>query len=131
MALLRSCTSRRAATTRSSGRGPRTAALAWADDPGPHVEERRIGHNVYRRSTRYKRRQDGATEVHWTVTFERFGRKVEEADERFVVRADTDDQLRQQLATSGFRVERLYAGYDLARPYARGEAMIVAAAFAT
>jgi hypothetical protein len=109
----------------------RTAALPWANDPGPHVEEKRVGHNVYRRSTRYSRKPDGATEVHWTVTVERFGRKLEEAEERFVVRADSPDDLRRQLAAIGFRVELLYAGYDLERACAPGDAMIVCTAYAT
>jgi hypothetical protein len=109
----------------------RTAALSWADDPGPHDEEKRIGANRYRRSTRYGRRPDGATDVHWTVEVERFGRTIEQVEERFTVRADSADDLRRQLAAAGFRAERLYSGYDLSRAYAPGEAMIVCAAFAT
>jgi Methyltransferase domain len=108
----------------------RTDALTWAHDPGPHHEERRVGHTVYRRSTRYSRRTDGATGVHWTVTVERFGRTLEQAEESFVVRADTADGLSRELAAAGFRVERLYSAYDLARAYEPGQAMIVAAAVA-
>ena len=105
----------------------RTAALPWADHRGTD-EERQIGHTVYRRSTRYARLPSSATQVHWTVDIERFGRHLDRVEERFTVRADSDDGLRTALAVAGFTIEQLYAGYDLDAPYAPDAEMIVVVA---
>ena len=43
----------------------------------------------------------------------------------------TTFELQRQLAVAGFSVEQLYAGYDLHRPYAAGEAMMACTARAT
>lgn len=55
-----------------------------------------------------------------------YGRIAVVAEERFTVRADTVDGLR--LSTHGFEVEQLYGAYDVDRPHAAEDAMIVAVA---
>jgi hypothetical protein len=105
----------------------RTAALPWSEQ-GKLEEERRLGSTTYRRRTLYTREENAATRVHWAVEAERFGRKETIAEERFLVRADTADGLRQLLAAHGFEVEQLYGSYDLDRAYSDGDAMIVAVA---
>jgi hypothetical protein len=105
----------------------RTTALPWIAR-GTLEEERRLGSTIYRRRTHYTRGDEGATQVHWTVEAERFGRTKALADERFVVRADTVGGLRELLATVGFEVEKVYGAYDINRPYSDGEEMIVAVA---
>jgi SAM-dependent methyltransferase len=105
----------------------RTAALDWAEREAP-PEEKRIGHTVYRRSTRYRRLPSGATEVNWVIDIERFGRRVESVEESFVVRADTPSDLGDRLRRAGFAIERTYQAYDLAAPFVDGAAMLVAVA---
>jgi Methyltransferase domain len=105
----------------------RTAALPWCEQ-GHLEEERRLGSTTYRRRTRYTREENSATRAHWTVEAERFGRRETLAEESFLVRADTADELRQRLAAHGFEVEHLYGSYDIDRAYSEGDAMIVAVA---
>ncbi len=105
----------------------RTRALDWADHPGPQ-EQRDVGHTAYRRRTRYARRPDGGTEVHWVVEAERFGRIVEVAEESFLVRADTLAGLSEDLRRAGFVLERAFSSYDLQAPFAETAAMLVAVA---
>lgn len=105
----------------------RTVALDWADRAGPE-EEKRIGHTVFRRRTRYTRLRDGGTEVHWVVDAERFGRHVESAEETFVVRADTPAGVTEALRAAGFAIERLYQAYDLGAEFAHGASTLVAVA---
>jgi len=108
----------------------RTAALSWHEQ-GHLEEERRLGSTTYRRRTRYAREENAATRVDWTIEAERFGHRETIAKERFLVRADTADGLRQQLATHGFEIERLYGSYDTDHTYADTDAMIVAVAVAS
>ncbi|MEX2148973.1 MAG: methyltransferase domain-containing protein [Steroidobacteraceae bacterium] len=102
----------------------RTVALDWADHPGPQ-EEKHIGHTLYRRRTRYSRRENGDTEVYWSIEVERFGRHIEFVDETFVVRADTAHGIAADLMRAGWRIERIFRGYDLDAPYVEGAPMIV------
>lgn len=105
----------------------RTAALPWAEQ-GSAIEEKRIGHTLFRRMTDYERDASGATLVHWKVDAERFGRSQQLARESFRVRADTPQDLEQLLQRSGFAIEQLYGGYDLDLPYTDSSAMLVAIA---
>jgi SAM-dependent methyltransferase len=105
----------------------RTAALPWVENGGA-TEERRLGQTVYRRHTQYAREANGATRVSWKVEAERFGRTTALAAESFNVRADDLGALTGLLRQHGFEIEKSYASYDLERPYASGEAMIVAVA---
>jgi hypothetical protein len=105
----------------------RTAALPWSEQ-GYLEEERRLGSTTYRRRTWYTREENSGTRVHCVVEAERFGRREAIAEERFLVRADTADGLRQLLANYGFEVEQLYGSYDIARAYSDTDAMIVAVA---
>jgi len=106
----------------------RTAALDWADRGAGPEEEKKIGHTVFRRRTRYTRLPDGGTEVHWVVDVERFGRHVESAEETFVVRADTLGGLGGDLRGAGFTVEHAYPAYDLEAPLTDAAAMLVVVA---
>jgi len=108
----------------------RTTALPWIAQ-GHLEEERRLGSTIYRRLTHYTRAGEGATLVHWTVEAERCGCTRVLADERFVVRADTVGGLRELLGAAGFEIEKVYGAYDINRPYADGEEMIVAVARAS
>jgi predicted O-methyltransferase YrrM len=105
----------------------RTSTLPWAEQ-GTLNEERRLGQTLYRRHTKYTRQIDGSTRVHWEVEGERSGREFHVAEEDFRVQADTADGLKSLLSNKGFEVEQLFGAYDIDRPYAQGDAMLVAVA---
>jgi SAM-dependent methyltransferase len=105
----------------------RTSTLPWAGQGSLH-EERHLGRTSYRRQTRYTRQVDGSTHVHWEVEGERLGRTFHIGKEDFTVQADTADGLKKLLSTQGFEVEQIYGAYDIDRPHAEGDAMLVAVA---
>jgi len=105
----------------------RTSALPWAEQGTLH-EERHLGRTLYRRNTRYTRQVDGSTRVHWEVAGERSGREFQIAQEDFTVQADTVSGLKDLLSAKGFEIEHTFGAYDIDRPYAQGDAMIVAVA---
>ena len=105
----------------------RTSALPWAEQGTLH-EERHLGRTLYRRNTRYTRQVDGSTRVHWEVEGERSGRTFQIAQEDFTVQADTVNGLKDLLSAKGFEIEHTFGAYDIDRPYAQGDAMIVAVA---
>jgi SAM-dependent methyltransferase len=105
----------------------RTSALPWAEQGTLH-EERHLGRTLYRRRTRYTRQVDGSTRVHWEVEGERPGRTFHIAEEDFTVQADTVNGLKDLLSIKGFEVEQIYGAYDIDRPRAEGDAVLVAVA---
>jgi SAM-dependent methyltransferase len=105
----------------------RTSALPWAEQGAVH-EERRLGGTLYRRHTQYVRQVDGSTSVHWEVEGERLGRTFHIAEEDFTVQADTVSGLTSLLSTQGFEVEQIFGAYDIDRPHADSDAMLVAIA---
>jgi SAM-dependent methyltransferase len=105
----------------------RTPALPWAEQ-GTLGEERRLGQTLYRRHTNYTRQEDGSTRVHWEVEGTRLGREFHIAKEDFTVQADTASGLKNLLSDKGFEVEHVFGAYDLDRPLAEGDAMLVAVA---
>jgi hypothetical protein len=105
----------------------RTSTLPWAEQ-GTRSEERRLGRTLYRRHTTYTRQVDGSTRVHWEVDGERSGREFLIAEENFTVQADTADGLKNLLSNKGFEVEQIFGAYDIDRPNADGDAMLVAVA---
>jgi SAM-dependent methyltransferase len=105
----------------------RTSALPWAEQ-GTLDEERHLGRTLYRRHTRYTRQVDGSTRVHWEVEAERHGRAFDIAAEGFTVQADTVNGLKSLLSTKGFEVEQIFGAYDIDRPHAANDAMLVAVA---
>jgi hypothetical protein len=105
----------------------RTSTLPWAEQGTVH-EERNLGRTLYRRTTRYTRQVDGSTSVHWEVAGERLGRTFHIGGEDFTVQADTVSGLKSLLSTKGFEVEQIFGAYDIDRPHADGDAMLVAIA---
>lgn len=105
----------------------RTSTLPWADQRALH-EERHLGRTLYRRHTRYTRQPDGSTRVRWEVEGERSGRIFHIGEEDFTVQADTVNGLKNLLSDKGFEVAQIYGAYDIDRPHAEGDPMLVAVA---
>jgi SAM-dependent methyltransferase len=105
----------------------RTSALPWAEQ-GTLDEARHLGRTLYRRHTKYTRHEDGSTHVHWEVEGSRSGREFLIAKEDFNVQADTANGLKNLLSNKGFEVEHMFGAYDIDRPHAQGDAMLVAVA---
>jgi len=105
----------------------RTVALSWLGKGGG-TEERALGATTFRRHTKYIRGEDGATVTQWSVDAERYGRTTRVAEERFTVRADTMESVQHLLGEYDFCIEKYYGGYDLDKPCADGDEVLIVVA---